>query len=660
MSWEVNRAMRSRTSYFNLSLFWKTVCRFWPVWALYAIVWAMAMPMALGGNLSGAVMRGSEMQILRALRYMPLRGSFSTGTPINAFFALFTAMAVYSHLYNPRSAGAYASLPINREGVFCSVTLAGLVPLTVINLLAFGAAFLVEAAYGVMYAPALLQGLAISLLTLLFFFGFAALCAQLTGNMVVLPFVYVILNFAAYAVEYALRSVMELIVYGFNNYGSDSFAQYFSPAIAISSNCGVDSAVYETSGSMYGGQTYLKEVSEYLFHGWELLGVYAAIGAALIVCALLVYRRRRMETAGDVVAVRQLKPVFKYCMAVGCALCLSLLLYAILFGTYVFDPLGTPAVLLMLMLLGCFIGYFAAEMLLKKSFSVFRGRVWRGFAITCALLIALMISFETDLWGYEKRVPEAGNVESVTLNAGGESSSLTEPRNIEAALALHRSIVANKAMHEAPEAAEYTRLRLTYTLKDGSSLLREYELSYDKDGFTADMDALESIVNTPEAIYARKATGYPITEENIGYADVRYAYLDESSETGWTSTPLELTAAEANELYYDCILPDIRDCTLGRIWLIDDEEYLNTVYDCNIGIECTEYERGPGSESGPYHQYFYTVPTVDSVRTNAWLEEHGVILDTLAETREAEMAYYEKYEKDAYENPIYASAEHYK
>ena len=50
---------------------------------------------------------------------------------------------------------------------------------------------------------------------------------------------------------------------------------------------------------------------------------------------------------------------------------------------------------------------------------------------------------------------------------------------------------------------------------------------------------------------------------------------------------------------------------------------------------------GPG-QTMPYdfddydHEYFHTVPTVDSVRTNAWLEAHGVVLRTVAETnREA-------------------------
>ena len=39
--------MRSGTSYFNPTLYRKTMLRFWPLWALYGLLWLFALPLNL-------------------------------------------------------------------------------------------------------------------------------------------------------------------------------------------------------------------------------------------------------------------------------------------------------------------------------------------------------------------------------------------------------------------------------------------------------------------------------------------------------------------------------------------------------------------------------------------------------------------------------------
>ena len=46
MNWEV-RTMRSVTSYFNSALYRKNLSRFWPIWALYSVIWLFALPLNL-------------------------------------------------------------------------------------------------------------------------------------------------------------------------------------------------------------------------------------------------------------------------------------------------------------------------------------------------------------------------------------------------------------------------------------------------------------------------------------------------------------------------------------------------------------------------------------------------------------------------------------
>jgi len=93
---------------------------------------------------------------------------------------------------------------------------------------------------------------------------------------------------------------------------------------------------------------------------------------------------------------------------------------------------------------------------------------------------------------------------------------------------------------------------------------------------------------------------------------------------------MPLSTEQIMELYNQCIVPDIADGTLGRIWIINDREYEDTVYSAEISIDARVVAQGQDGERYDY-TYFYTVPTVDSHRTNRWLEEAGFKLHTLSD-----------------------------
>ena len=63
----------------------------------------------------------------------------------------------------------------------------------------------------------------------------------------------------------------------------------------------------------------------------------AAIGIALTVLALLIFRRREMERSGDVIAVKPLRPVFLYCFSFGSAIVLSYIVSS-LQSTFEYTP----------------------------------------------------------------------------------------------------------------------------------------------------------------------------------------------------------------------------------------------------------------------------------------------------------------------------------
>ena len=155
--------MRSGTSYFNGTVFKKTVTRFWPLWAVYFIIWLIMMP--LNGLMQVSAQAG---RTIKDISYM-IR--FASGTVpdmaqsalwLSVVFGLLAAMAVLSHLYGARSANFFADLPVRREGMFLTQYLAGLAFLVVPNAAIALLTLLVETVGGWVNLPALLYWLGMS------------------------------------------------------------------------------------------------------------------------------------------------------------------------------------------------------------------------------------------------------------------------------------------------------------------------------------------------------------------------------------------------------------------------------------------------------------------------------------------------------------------
>jgi len=646
--------MQSRTLFFNRGVFGKTVSRFWPVWGGYFAVWLMMLPIVILSR------REAFLRDPGNLRNLLMDLGFAGGMIMSAIFGLFSAMAVWSFAYNTRSANGMACLPVKREGVFVSVTLAGLLPYLAANVLITLLALLAQLAIGVTDGGATLQWFALATLPFLLFYGFAVFCAQLTGHILVLPAVYGVLNFVFVGGEVLVRALTSLFVYGMNQDMEAFTLKWLSPAVAIAMRCRVTSRTLR--------DTAAETVMIWEFRGWHILAIYAAVGVVLLALALLLYRRRRMETAGDVVAVEVLKPVFRWCMGIGAGLCLGALSYVLFWeyrsiGSYTERAMFLSV--LAVMAVGAVIGWIIAEMLIRKSFRVFRGK-WGGTVLCCAVLIAGMCAFEFDLFGYERYVPDADRVADVSINCGGTNAVLTSPEGVAQALALHRSITEHKNFHENSVDADgmnWAYVTLCYGLTGGRQVSREYRLCYpyDGQGNYGDVGDLQALLNCPEAIRSREALSVPVTENTICYTYIsatmtaadcakaagydsaeeyilreycglsgsepedlspedRAAMVQDAVETyaDYDYEKYELiprgsrdpaqamfryswhfTDAQMLELYETCILPDLADGTLGISRIIRDDAYAAETYSTSIGFSLREPYKTEGAAAAP-------------------------------------------------------------
>ena len=631
--------MKSKTSYFNRALSLNLLKRYWPIFAGYCLIWLIILPIALANRLQyeAANMGGSiDLQALATSGgNQILRIGIYGGTLMSAVFGIFIAMAAFSYLYNARSVSMMCSLPIKRESVFLSVFTSGLVTLIVTNVIVFLISLAVVAANGIFGAGCayLLQWLAMVSMLNLFFFAFAALVASLTGNVLVLPIVYVVLNFTVYVVEMLIKTVMSMFIYGISMTGSSELAAFSPPVALLTSNNFV--------GILENPADYNSATIGYTYTGWGLLAAYAVAGLIFATLAMLLIKHRRMEAAGDVVAVKPLKPVFKYCLSVGCALVLGLLIYSTVFDNSTLFGIKSMLFMLLFMLFGAFIGYFAAEMLMQKTLRVFSARNWVRMGITAVIISAFMLCGEFDIYGIESKVPDAGEIKGVEISSSGEKALFEQPENIEAVLSLHRDIISHKDANERCTgnfelAVNY--VTLTYTYKNGKTLTREYNIYRDA---SDDIYTLNDLMNSKEAVEFRKELSVPVSVDTI--ADAYISYFDKALQT---YTSVELSPAQAYELYTQCIIPDIDDGTLGKVWLVPDDSFYDGVYDCTINFSLEKRVDDMEYKSA----YFYTTLTLNAERTKEWISKnYGLSLCTMGESakymynQSDSKAYAEKY-----------------
>ncbi len=600
--------MKSRISFFNPGLSRSLLRRSWPVWATYFAILLLMVPADLMTITRSREYYAAEslVYLLNSLNRHMLQAGVNT--VILSFFAcVLVAMTMYGFMYNSRSCSMYNSMPIRRETVFSTAFITGLVPLLIADLVIALICFAFLTGDGMIKAENIWLFLVMAVLGNICFYGFAAFCSVLTGNLFVLPAVYVVLNVAVLLAESGIFAAFDSIVYGFS-YPNQSLG-FLSPVAQLANSLSVET-VYErmADGGMY-------DSGKYVLHGLGVLGIYSVVGLVFAFFGLLLYRRRRMETVSDVVSIPVLKPIFKYCMCFGVGLTFAAAMYDMIFSRS-FTGTKEAVCYLVLMLIGAFIGYFVSEMLMQKTLRVFRGK-WKGFIINALIICAFIAGAEFDLTGYEKRLPELDEVESASIGYydGGE---LYEEENIRAVYELQQMIIQSKDINENSDSPR--RITLHYKLKDGSYFSRYYPVSFDlseKRDPNSVVNAMAPIVNSREAIINRATTRVPANEFNIMDAYFSAQRLGEDGR--WDHYNVQLSAEKAAEFYNDCILPDANDCKLSRVFPVENEEYFTKA--TPVSFSFSVYNKQGSMNEWHYDYYDFTM-YLDAERCCRWIEEN--------------------------------------
>ena len=522
--------MRSATSFFDKTTARSDLRRHWPIAFIYTCVWLVGLPVNLW---SSSMWMPEEMTpALRAAQI--IIGSYPTLAGALFVFGCVLAMALMGYLMSPRAVGLLHALPVRRGTLLATHTLVGWLMLNVPALLAVLVSIPVQAYYGGVAWGALGAWLLVHCGLSLFFLALGLLCAMVTGWLLAIPAIYAVVNFAVIAAAGLVRTLCSLFCYGYA--GDDDFAPFvywLTPVVNLVKRfgtCGVE----RSDAAPYPWQV---QFPADVVHA---VGIYTAAGAALLALTYLLYRRRKSESAADPAAFPWMRPVFRYGTGLLGGLALGLGLYQLVLGWRMESETGRWVGLLVSTVLMGALCYYAAEMLVRKSLRVLR-RSLPGAGLVCVLLALVCAGARFDVFGYAARVPDVSAVTQVQLlgSLGLSGVNCTEPETIETVIALHREIITLRPDEDDPENSAYITLR--YTLTDGSTLTRAYQLNP-----AGELeDALETVFNTGEV--REKSL---ITSRHTGSWRGGYLSLD------GTGDAMQLTAAQAGEIY-GALLRDI-------------------------------------------------------------------------------------------------------
>lgn len=598
----------SKGALLSATLLKKNLSRFWPLWGGASLA-GCVLPLYLLLNLLSPYYY-SNRHATPSMMAQSLYGVFCYAVPvISLLYAVLCAMVVWSYLYNARSVGLMHSLPVDRRCLFLTNTLSGLAMMLLPYVIVGSFTVLICIGFNILPPLAVLK-VAVGIMGLsIFYFATATLCAHLTSHIFALPVFYFIGHFFAVGFHALISNFAANFIFGYVGGGAPDWVQFFSPTVFLTN--GVLNMGYIPPESLDAEGTYV-------LNGMWAVGVYTLIGIALLAAAFLLYRLRHSESAGEVVAYRALKPIFRYGVALASALTLGQLLYEILWRMP-FQAVGAYAQMLPMgvcMAIAAILGYYIASMLLKKSLRVFRD--WQGPLTTAAIIVVLCCCVSFDLFGVAATVPAEGDIREVGVSMNySEGDLLLQSGDplLPDALALHEVIIQNRDAiradgssiqmwsSEIVGSAQERRgasLRFAYTLKNGRTFYREYYLYMTREDWeTAGTyaNAVNAFFNRPdtqEAMYSLPEGG-TIT---MGYADF-YNMVADTQEGYGEDYYGELDQAQAQAVY-EAVLQDAREGNIKETDPFDPAEVLG-----NLSFDYTISRRPQTGDSDGYSNSIY-------------------------------------------------------
>lgn len=608
--------MQSKTYFFNTTIFCKNLTHFWPMWVIYSVLLLCLFPVRIllntGASYSGIA--ADEMAMIRKYSYVTTLFNNGSGfylAVISLVAGLVAAMCVFFYLYQPRSVQMFHSLPVKRGELFWTNYLSGLCMLWIPVLISFLAGLVICILQGLTALEYLFAWFVILLGESMFFYSMTVLVGMFTGHILGMMIFTLILNVLFIGCRYLVTSLMGMIGYGLSQSYANRQNSIFSPVIFLGNKVGVS----------------IPEWDSYRLYGMRYIGVYCGVALVMALAAYFLYRGRRLEATGDVLCVRAMRPVFRWGMA-ACAAFLMGMLVGNLFDYAVESPRGMFALVLITVILVGVLGFFGAEMLLKKRLSVFTRRKWMECGVFVACAAAFIVAIECNAFGLETKIPDMEDVVKADIRLYFEIQQ-TDEAGIQEIMDIHRQILADKNEYEQYQSNrmpdwEMSSVEIDYELKNGDVIVRTYQVPSAAAYYASE----NSVVSR---IYAMSMEPENYLKGNlcVNYEDVRImnAEIDfYDAELNYESR--KLSDGEIRQIY-SAYLKDIREghIVIGAVGDTENQRYMNqlnvNIY-CKEGIQLSRLDQ-IYMEEVPKEYYVLLELNVKCVHTIQTMERIGVL-----------------------------------
>lgn len=453
--------MKSKISFFNRTIYKKNLVLFWPIWGSFFLFELFQGPLYLWLHFGKP--RGDKLSILVA----------SINARMNIFAlaaaSLIIGMALFNYLFTSKSANMIHALPVTRPELFGTNLISGFTFLFIPEIVSFFLSVLVCLANGVAEVQYLGMWLLVCLGISFFFFSLVAFCAMFTGQLFALPVYFVICNILVEGITTGVSWLVSKMAYGVNSTSFGGKLRFLSPILYLLDEVKlIGSYSNENNRDIY-------EMTDIQMFGGRVVLCYAAAALIFYLAAYYGYRKRQIESAGDLLTFYWIRPIFRW----GVGVC-----FGFLGGTVCMYFMRDMAYLsnwvwAVLVLVCGIVSFFIAEMLIQKAFRVLNARSCKECGVFACFLSLVFAGIYGYAYAQAHYIPEADSVAYayVDMNYPVEF----EGEEIGEVLALQREIISKqKQIEKELEANEIDNgsgyVTFTYRMKDGSTQSRGYSL----------------------------------------------------------------------------------------------------------------------------------------------------------------------------------------
>lgn len=597
--------------------------------ALLALLMFLALPlilMVLMANTSDTTELNSSLgrQFSHYTNYVYALSCFAV-TPLVLIFTLVIAVLLFSYLHQKRSVDLFHSLPVGRTpmllGRWCAGLTAIFAPILVNYIIAavIGLSYGVDAAHTLSAVAGSMLWLMLMSAAALTFTVFMAVCTGTTFDMVI--------SVLGINVAYPLLIFVTCSFAGFLLPGLNiSLSPESTVLTAFSPFAAAFLPYFGNMGSRIDSLSWLGKLGGGFLVWWIVLTLI------MLAASVLLYKKRKSECAESSFAFPIPKIIIRFIVTAVAGLGMGLLFQMSTNSPFSFF-IGLAA--------GSLAAHIVVEAVYSRGFKQMR-RSFAYYGIFVALFLVVYGVLATGFFGYDTRLPNPDDVESVSVSlpyqygngstydiyqdnyyakVASISPTLKEKANISKVLELHKDFIEANRSSAYPyrmQKASGSDFTIAYHLKNGSILKRVYSDSYTRYGtgeIKGDFDTLASQITKMQEYIRTSSILFYLEPEQIKSVDINIG-----KAKNVTVAPDETVKAELLEaLKQDYLDGQVNSMDLGN-------EY-KEIPD-NISIECKESIPPTGKLKELLGNYSGTVVLPQS---NYTLSDNAVKTKTLIE-----------------------------